>query len=573
MVIVHLIGGLGNQIYQYAMGRLLSIKLNTELKLDITGCQPNFYSHAYYRLGDFNIQEVFATPAEIKHVRETGKIPDTAKDIENIQGDVFVRGYGFNNPDLYNDIADILRKDFTLKKPFNPNAETWRQKILFAECSVSMHFRHGDFAYNPGRKVMPNFPILPLDYYYTCIDILKQRYDNLTVFVFSDNLPWVKENLRLDVPTEFVEDCETDNEEFLLISHCKHNIMAVSTFSRLAAWLNPNPDKKFFIPIKSNAAGVRQFLNSLTPDKKKTLANQKGRTGVPYDFDNQQEITLPPIFSLLLLVNNDAANLPATLDSLLNQDYKYYEVIIIDNASTDGSDKICQDAVAGKKNVTYKRLEEKISNAKAWNEAFKAAQGKCVLFLKVGDRFLANSLSTLYCINEYAQKELIHMFSWLKNDDNGNVAFADKKFSAQCDDRFKQAKNNVINSGNGFDAARLLLNREINSFLGTKVYNHEFLTEHAIKFDESIPDDDAEIFFQAEAFFKSKYFMYLKEAFYVAPYNNAISGGGDFRTELEFVSLQLFRLTPFIPKEISLKNLYKTSEEIPSIKILKRCAA
>ena len=139
MIIVHLIGGLGNQIYQYAMGRLLSCKLNTDLKLDITGCQPNLYSHAHYRLGDFNIVETFATPEEIKHVRETGKIPNTAKDIENIQGDVFVRGYGFNNPDLYNDIADILKKEFTLKKPFNPIAETWRQKILAARLLLHLH--------------------------------------------------------------------------------------------------------------------------------------------------------------------------------------------------------------------------------------------------------------------------------------------------------------------------------------------------------------------------------------------------------------------------------------------------
>ena len=385
-------------------------------------------------------------------------------------------------------------------------------------------------------------------------------------------MPWVKENLHLDVPTEFVEGCETDNEEFLLISHCKHNVVAVSTFSRLASWFNQNPDKKFFVPIQSNADGVKQFLNSLTPDKKQALAVQKGRTGIPYDFDNQAEITLPPIFSLLLVVNNDAANLPATLDSLLNQDYKYYEVIIIDNASTDGSDKICQDAVKDKVNATYKRLSEKVSRAKAWNETFKAAQGKYVLFLKVGDRFLPDSLTTLYCINEYPQKELIHMFYYLKSDDNGDVTFAGKKFSAQCDDRFKKAKINVINSANGFDAARLLLNREINSFLGTKVYNRKFLTEHAIKFDESIPDDDAEMFFQAETFFKSKYFMYLSNAFYVAPFKNVISGGGDFLTEIEFLSPYYFRVVSFIPKEISL-SLYKTSEEIPSFKILKRCAA
>lgn len=74
-----------------------------------------------------------------------------------------------------------------------------------------MHFRHGDFAYNP-KLTAACFNITPIDYYCTCIDILKQRYNNMTVFIFSDNLPWVKKNLHLDVPTEFVEGVETDNE-------------------------------------------------------------------------------------------------------------------------------------------------------------------------------------------------------------------------------------------------------------------------------------------------------------------------------------------------------------------------
>lgn len=423
-----------------------------------------------------------------------------------------------HDPSAYGDISDIIKKEFTLKKPFSQNAEMWKQKILSAECSVSMHFRHGDFAYNPGRKLIPNFPILPLDYYTTCIDILKQQCETPpAVFVFSNNMPWVKENLRLDVPTEFVEGCETDDQEFILMSLCKHNIVAGSNFSRRAAWLNPNPDKKIFAPGKSTAEGVKQFLSSLTPEKKDSILKSKEWIWIPYDFYNQPEITQRPIFSLLLVVNNDAATLSATLDNLLNQDYSYYEVVIIDNASTDGSDKIYRQVVEDKKNVTFKRLETKVSNSAAWNEAFKAAQGKYVSFLKVGDRFLSNSLSTLYCINEYQLVDIIHMFDYLEENANGKVDFCGKKFFVCRDQRFTQAKNNVIMSRNGLDAARLLLNKEINSFLGTKLFYRDFLTENKIKFDETLDDETAEISFQKEAFLKSKYLMYLENAFYVAP--------------------------------------------------------
>ena len=331
----------------------------------------------------------------------------------------------------------------------------------------------------------------------------------------------------MDVPTEFVEDCETDTEEFVLMSLCKHNITASSTFSRQAAWLNSNPDKKIFAPGRSTAEKVSQFTNSLTPEKKNSILESLNPeitskwAWIPYDFDNQPEITQCPIFSLLLVVNNDAANLPATLESLLNQDYKYYEVIIIDNASTDGSDKICQDAVKDKVNATYKRLSEKVSRAKAWNETFKIAQGKYVSFLKVGDRFLNNSLTKLYYAI-YSRADFVHMFSWLEENENGDITFGDRKFSAQRDAKFKEEKRGAIMSKDGSEATKLLHNQEINSFLGTKLYNVEFLTEHKIKFDETLDDDAAENSFQVAAFLKSKYFRYQADALYIAPAEKAI---------------------------------------------------
>ena len=536
MVIVNLGGGLANQMNQYAVGRYLAIKLNTELKIDTSWCSPIRRGHSQYRLSAFNILEVFATPQETNHVIKTGTRPKSKKDLDSIQsGDAYIQGHWLHDPRLYKDIADIIKREFTLKKPFNPVSETWRQKILSAECSVSMHFRHGDFVYNSIRR-SNNFvwnAILPLDYYQTCIDILKQRYSNPTVFVFSDNLPWVKENLHLDVPTEFVEGCETDDEEFILMSLCKHNVTCSSTFSVNTAWLNSNPDKKVFLPLKSTAQGVQQFLASLTPEKKDSFLNSlnpelKGNwMWIPFDFDNQPEITQRPFFSLLLVVNDDALTLSATLDNLLSQNYKFYEVIIIDNASTDGSDKICQQAIEGNAKVTYKRLAEKVNNATAWNEAIKVAQGKYISFIKSGDRFLTNSLADLYVANESHQVDIIHIFAYLAENEDGDVVFANNKFSSQRDVKFKEEKRSWILRNDGRDAAQLLLNHEINSFLGTKLYNVEFLTEQGIKFDETLDDEAAEISFQKEAFLKTNYLMYIPNALYVAPVvNNVIVGGG-----------------------------------------------
>ncbi len=399
MVIVHLHAGLGNQIDQYGVGRLIAHKLNTEFKLIYDKMPDTKYGKFIvgYRLGDFNIQENFATLEEVKQVKAKGIILNSREDfhklisnLKDVKSDVFVEGathWMHYEPMLYNDIADIVQKEFTRKTPWNKNSAMWRDKILSAECSVSMQFRLGDYLYHPRWRLESKTwaSILPLDYYYTCLDILKQKYNNLTVFVFSSNIQWCKENVRLDVPTEFVDDCETDNEEFSLMTLCKHNICGKSTFSKCSAYVNSNPDKKVFYCRASNNEQVQKWRSSLTPEKKISLLNSgewfipNNYPGtwimVPFDLNNQPYIQLRPIFSLLLVVNNDAEIITKTLDSVLNQDYEYYEVIIIDNASTDGSGKICQQAIAGRENVTFKKLCTKVKNAEAWNMAFNMTRG------------------------------------------------------------------------------------------------------------------------------------------------------------------------------------------------------
>ena len=114
-------------------------------------------------------------------------------------------------------------------------------------------------------------------------------------------MSWVEENLHLSIPTEFVEGCATDDEEWILMSLCKHNIICSSTFSSTAASLNANPDKKIFAPVASTAEVVQQFMDSLTPVKKDSLL-KKGGIGVPFDYYNQPKVT--PAKSDSFLIRN-----------------------------------------------------------------------------------------------------------------------------------------------------------------------------------------------------------------------------------------------------------------------------
>ena len=208
MIIADIGGGLGNQIGCYAVGKYIAHRLHTELKLDITGLKifnkllPHDSNSNQYRLNAFNIQANFATLEEIAHVKEHGITPTHFPDLEKTQSDIFISGNWMLGTPWLADIINIFRSDFTLKNPLGSNAAAWEKKILDAECPVVMHFRHGDYVSIMQRTGLWWSAIVPLDYYYTCLDILKQRYENITVFVFSNNMQWVKQNLHLDVPTE-----------------------------------------------------------------------------------------------------------------------------------------------------------------------------------------------------------------------------------------------------------------------------------------------------------------------------------------------------------------------------------
>ena len=516
MIIVYIMGGIGNQLFQYAAGRRLAHKLNTELKLDL--CQYDFDNLHPYALNLFNIQASVATPEEIERCKQFSK--ENGFGIENTNynfmpevldypDNVWLYGY-WQNERYFADIADILRKELTLKYPLGVSAQYWKEKIIDAECSVSLHFRHGDFIYSPINVSLSNhFAVPPLDYYYNCINMLKQHYRNLTLFVFSNNLQWVKENLRSDIPIEFVEGEDLkDVEELYLMSLCKHNVIPKSTFSWWGAWLNQNPDKKVFIPalIEGNTP-LNTPNNKIIPDN---------WIEVPFDFNAQPSVTIRPYFSVLLVVNNSVMTIAETLLSILEQDYKYYEVIIIDNASTDGSGKVCRQVDKGCNNVTLIKLYQKVQNGAAWNMALNVAQGYYVLFLKSDDRILSDALNYLYLMNEHIVADIVNSVSYFKENKNGNIEFADKKFVLKTMPSFENLKGVFRDKLNKLTLLKVLANNEVFPPLETMLFKRKFLTDNKIKFNEEL-EDNSEFLFTLDAMFQTDEIIFTPNPCYIAP--------------------------------------------------------
>ena len=516
MIITQLIDGLGNQLFRYAAGRRLAYKLNTKLKID-----KSYYDtrnvHNGYELDQFNIEEDFVLPEDIKYIEQKEQERGSELGIEmNYAGekgyfmpevleypdDVFLRGH-WQCEKYFIDIEDIIRKEFTLKNELGDMAAVWKKKIESIDNSVCLHIRHGDYVMNP--NVLLVHGVLPLDYYYESIQILKKYIKNFKIFVFSDDLNWAKKNLKLDMPTEFVENVEKDTEELYLMSICKHNIIANSSFSWWGAWLNSNPDKKVFAP--DPWFRMRWHNHDIIPDTWEKIA---------VDFDKPIDFDVKPFFSLILVVEDDIKTIKDSLTSISSQNYMFYEVIIIDNASIDGSDKFCQQAVSNKKNIIFTKLYDRVSKPVAWNLGLNITQGKYVMFLEGKDQIFFDALSKLYLINENKMADILNAVTWATKN-------SDKEIIVKIDAAFSNFQGNAKLNIDDIEKVKLLVNQGMNSFLGTKIFNREFLIKNDIKFNKKINNlETAELLFLIECFCNAQNHIVTSQIFYIESENKDI---------------------------------------------------
>lgn len=147
----------------------------------------------------------------------------------------------------FKDIEPILRDKFKFRKPADPLNLTLIEKIKNTE-SVSIHVRRGDYIKETWAKT--HSVINDNTYYVNSINLIEKQVKNPEYFVFSDDIEWAKNNLEIKatfITNNIGKDAYID---MYLMSLCKHNIIANSTFSWWGAWLNNNPDKTVVMPEK-----------------------------------------------------------------------------------------------------------------------------------------------------------------------------------------------------------------------------------------------------------------------------------------------------------------------------------
>lgn len=262
-------------MFQYAVGRCLSYKHNTQLKLDVSflksrqeRCIPRTYELKYLR-----INEVIAKPIEVAKITGLGisLCSDTLLRLRHMAGviklrpnvysekhfhfdpevlsapdNVYLQGY-WQSEKYFKEIEDIIRQEFSIGASLTgKNLDV--AELIKSTDSVSVHVRRGD--YIASERAMAMHGICGMDYYMRCVEKIRSYVKMPHFFIFSDEPDWVRENMRLSLPMTIVYHNPPDKgyEDMRLMILCKHNIIANSSFSWWGAWLNSNPEKIVIAP-------------------------------------------------------------------------------------------------------------------------------------------------------------------------------------------------------------------------------------------------------------------------------------------------------------------------------------
>jgi hypothetical protein len=271
MIVVKLMGGLGNQMFQYATGRRLALRHGVPLKLDLTFLEGNQVGSTPRRfaLHCFSIEASKATPWEVALMtgrgtsfvlhsvvaRLSGAIRGFSQYRERwfqhdpevlcLPDNVYLEGY-WQSPRYFDDSAEIIRREFNLKtEPEGKNHELADR--IDSVAAVSLHVRRGDYVSNANAYAYHG--VCGLDYYSAAITAMLQQIEKPEIFVFSDDSAWCRKNLRLPVPVQFVDhNHDQPHEDLRLMSRCRHHIIANSSFSWWGAWLGQASDKIVYAP-------------------------------------------------------------------------------------------------------------------------------------------------------------------------------------------------------------------------------------------------------------------------------------------------------------------------------------
>lgn len=270
MVIVHLSGGFGNQLFSYAFGYAVAKARNDQFYIDTAIQDAEWFFRnpdilkmniTYDKRVTYPITRKFLDRAvfnkvwfrqsigwKTKELKEPDlqKLSDPIAYCKEIKGDIYLRGT-WANESWFQSVSDEIRPLFTFKEELSKEAKPIYDEISSCETSVTVHVRRGDYV-KIGVAMEP-------DYYIRAMEEIAKRVKNPQFYCFSEDLQWAEEAFKeapfsIHYPEYHSEDKGV--EDFRLLSAGKHQIISNSTYSWWAAYLNGNQDRQIAIPCRED---------------------------------------------------------------------------------------------------------------------------------------------------------------------------------------------------------------------------------------------------------------------------------------------------------------------------------
>ncbi len=281
MIITRLLGGLGNQMFQYAAGLALAERRRTVLKLDVSWFREyeEFEAHNRYALSCFNVTEQFATQEEIDRVRgvaltrterwslrfarllrlqgfvrrstSRGCVYQQTKHVVEptffqLPDQTYLDGM-FQSEEFFRPSSELLGLHFSFRYPPQPEVAEMAERIRSGP-SAALHFRRGDYTRN--ASFSSKIGVIDANYYERAVQMLRERSPQAVLYIFSDDIEAVSREFTPPGPHVFVRCVQPwhSYDKIRLMALCEHIAIANSTFSWWAAWLNRNPAKLVIAP-------------------------------------------------------------------------------------------------------------------------------------------------------------------------------------------------------------------------------------------------------------------------------------------------------------------------------------
>lgn len=253
MIVINLIGGLGNQMFQYAAAKAMALETGKKLKINTTHFKKytlhdygldcfsikdspfSFYDKIVGRLKKYFLTVVYYSETEFQFNSSLFHIKANS---------IYLNGY-FQSEKYFLKYRPQLLEAFQIIKPLK-SITTATLEEMKNQNSVSLHIRRGDYLLHEVHNTDKS------EYYHEAVKLILSKIDNPIFYLFSDDMDWVKTNFKINGVMVYIDfnNAETNYEDMKLMSACKHNIIANSSFSWWSAWLNENPEKIVIAPKK-----------------------------------------------------------------------------------------------------------------------------------------------------------------------------------------------------------------------------------------------------------------------------------------------------------------------------------